>query len=63
MLPAGGRSLRVRDPTSEDELFLLESELEPALAVLELARRVLAYPHGAPLELTHTVLPSASFRA
>jgi hypothetical protein len=61
MLPAGGRSLRVRDPTSEDELFLLESELEPALAVLELARRVLAYPHGAPLELTR--LPASELAA
>ncbi len=61
MLPAGGRALRVRDPASEDELFLLESELEPALVVFELAQRVLAHAHGAALELVG--LPASDLAA
>jgi hypothetical protein len=50
VLPASGLSLSVREPTSEDELFVLETGLEPLLAVLELGRRVAAREDGTALD-------------
>jgi hypothetical protein len=50
MLPASGLSLSVREPTSEDELFVLETSLEPILAVLELGRRVARSADGSTLD-------------
>jgi hypothetical protein len=50
LLPASGLSLSVREPTSEDELFLLETALEPLLAVLELGRRVATREDGSQLD-------------
>lgn len=49
MLPASGISLTIREPTSEDELFVLETSLEPFLAVLELGRRVARREDGGAL--------------
>lgn len=48
MLPGSGLELTVGEPTSADELFVLESALDPPLAVLELARRVVRRPDGEP---------------
>jgi hypothetical protein len=46
VLPGSGLVLSVGDPTSADELFVLETALEPPLAMLELARRVVRVPGG-----------------
>lgn len=46
MLPGSGLVLSVSEPASAEELFLLETTLEPWLAVLELARRVVRGPSG-----------------
>ena len=40
MLPVSGMPLAVREPTGEDEIYVLESTLAPVPAILELARRV-----------------------
>jgi hypothetical protein len=44
--------LAVREPTGEDELFVVETELEPLPALLELARRVGRTVAGGPLDWT-----------
>jgi hypothetical protein len=49
-LPVSGIPLTVNGPTSRDELTVLESPLPPALAVRELADRVVAGPDGAGLD-------------
>jgi hypothetical protein len=40
LLPVSGVALVVREPTGEDEIYVLESTLAPVPAILELARRV-----------------------
>jgi hypothetical protein len=50
LLPASGISLTIREPTSEDELFILETSLEPFLAMLELGRRVARREDGSALD-------------
>jgi hypothetical protein len=47
LLPVSGVALAVREPTSHDELFIVETALEAPWALLELARRVVdAVPTG-----------------
>jgi hypothetical protein len=52
LLPVSGVVLAVREPTGEDELFVVETELEPLPALLELARRVGRTVAGGPLDWT-----------
>jgi hypothetical protein len=52
MLPVSGVVLSVREPTGEDELFLVETALAPLSALLELARRVASTAAGGPLDWT-----------
>jgi hypothetical protein len=61
MLPASGLSLSVREPTSEDELFILETSSEAHLAILELGRRVTTLEDGTPLDWEH--LPATDLAA
>jgi hypothetical protein len=51
-LPVSGLVLSVREPTGEDELFLVETALAPLLAFLELVRRVASTAAGDPVEWT-----------
>jgi hypothetical protein len=48
--PGVGTALEVGEPTSADELFVLETDLDPRLAIRELARRVCGWGER-PLEL------------
>ncbi len=50
MLPVSGLVLAVREPTGEDELYVLETALAPLPALLELARRVARTTAGGPLD-------------
>jgi hypothetical protein len=50
LLPVSGTELTVREPTGADEVFVVETTLAPMPAVLELGRRVVATPAGAPLD-------------
>ena len=50
MLPVSGVVLAVREPTGEDELFVVETALAPLPALLELARRVGTTVAGGPLD-------------
>jgi hypothetical protein len=52
LLPVSGVVLAVREPTGEDELFVVETTLDPLPALLELARRVAAPVAGGPLDWT-----------
>jgi hypothetical protein len=52
LLPASGLALAVREPTGEDELYVVETALAPVPAVLELARRVAGAVTGEPLDWT-----------
>jgi len=52
VLPVSGVVLSVREPTGEDELFLVETTLAPLPAFLELARRVGRTAAGDPLDWT-----------
>ncbi len=52
MLPVSGVLLSVREPTGEDEIFLVETALAPLPAFLELARRVGRVAAGDPLDWT-----------
>jgi hypothetical protein len=51
MLPVSGVALTVREPTGEDELFVVETTLAPVPAFLELARRVCSVAAGGALDL------------
>jgi hypothetical protein len=50
VLPVSGTALTVREPTGQDEIFLVETTLPPLAAVLELARRVAGTADGAPVD-------------
>lgn len=52
VLPVSGIVLSVREPTGEDELFLVETALAPLPAFLELARRTGRAAAGDPLDWT-----------
>jgi hypothetical protein len=52
LLPVSGVALAVREPTGEDELFVVETTLDPLAALLGLARRVGSTVAGAPLDWT-----------
>jgi len=50
LLPVSGVTVAVREPTGEDELFIVETTLAPLPAMLELSRRVVRTGAGAPLD-------------
>ena len=50
MLPVSGVALVVREPTGEDEIYVLENTLAPVPAILELAQRVAGTVTGTPLK-------------
>ena len=52
MLPVSGVALAVREPTGEDELYVVETALAPLPAFLELARRVASTVTGGSLDWT-----------
>lgn len=60
-LPVSGTDVSVRAPCSADELLVLESELAPALVVLELARRALSRADGSALDVD--ALPASEIGA
>jgi hypothetical protein len=50
LLPVSGMTLAVREPTGEDEVYVLETTLAPLPAILELARRVASTSTGGPVD-------------
>jgi hypothetical protein len=50
LLPVSGMALVVREPTGEDEIYLVESTLAPVPAILGLARRVACSGTGGPVD-------------
>jgi len=50
LLPVSGVALALREPTGEDEIYVLETTLAPLPAVLELARRVATTFTGGPVD-------------
>jgi hypothetical protein len=54
-------ALEVREPTGQDELYLLETALPPVAAMAGLAGRVATLPGGAPLDWA--VIPAAQLAA
>jgi hypothetical protein len=50
LLQVSGTALIVREPTGQDEMFLVETTLSPLAAVLELARRVADAADGTPID-------------
>jgi hypothetical protein len=50
LLPVSGVTVVVREPTGEDELFIVETPSQPLPAMLELSRRVVRAIAGAPLD-------------
>jgi hypothetical protein len=54
-------ALEVREPTGQDELYLLETALPPVAAMAGLADRVATLPGGAPLDWA--VIPAAQLAA
>jgi hypothetical protein len=50
LLPVSGMALALREPTGEDEIYVLETTLAPLPAVLELARRVATTILGGPVD-------------
>jgi hypothetical protein len=50
VLPVSGLALAVREPTGEDEIYLVETALPPLPAFLGLARRVAGTVTGDPLD-------------
>lgn len=50
MLPVSGIDLVVREPTGQDELFVVETDLAPVPALLGLAARVTAAASGAEVD-------------
>ncbi len=61
MLPVSGMVLAVREPTGEDELYVVETAAGPFPAVLGLARRVASSATGGPLDWSS--LPAADLDA
>ena len=61
MLPVSGMALAVREPTGEDEIYVLEAALAPLPTVLELARRVTGTRTGSPVDWAS--LPAADLAA
>ena len=61
MLPVSGMALAVREPTGEDELFVVETAAAPLAAVLGLARRVASTATDGPLDWSS--LPAADLDA
>lgn len=61
MLPVSGMALAVREPTGEDELYVVETAAAPFPAVLGLARRVASAATGGPLDWSS--LPAADLDA
>jgi hypothetical protein len=61
LLPVSGAALAVREPTGEDELYLVETSLPPLPAVLGLTRRVTRTTAGDPLDWPS--LPAADLNA
>lgn len=61
MLPGSQLLLSIREPASDDELFVLETSLDPFLAVLELGRRVAAGSDARPVDWEH--LPATDVAA
>jgi hypothetical protein len=49
-LPVSGIAMAVREPTGEDEVYLVETALSPLPALLGLARRVTSGAAGEPLD-------------
>jgi hypothetical protein len=50
VLPVSGAALTVREPTGADELYVVETTLEPLPALVGLAQRVTRTPTDAPLD-------------
>ncbi len=50
MLPVSGTALTVREPTGEDEIYLVETALAPSAAFLGLAERVATTAAGDPVD-------------
>jgi hypothetical protein len=50
LLPVSGLTLALREPTGDDELFLVETQLAPLPALLELLARVATLADGRPLD-------------
>ncbi len=62
LLPVSGAALAIREPTGEDELYLVETSLPPLPAILGLARRVASIAAaGDPLDWP--CLPAADLNA
>jgi hypothetical protein len=61
LLPVSGIALTVREPAGEDELFVVETELPPLLALLGLAQRVASTAAGDPVDWA--LLPAADLDA
>jgi hypothetical protein len=61
LLAVSGLVLVVREPTGEDELFVLETPLAPLAAMIELGRRVACTARGAPVDWAS--LPAADVGA
>lgn len=61
ILPVSGRELRLREPTGEDELLVLEDSGSPPVAILELATRLTSDPSGRPIDWP--ALPAADLGA
>jgi hypothetical protein len=61
LLPVSGILLAVREPTGEDELYVVETALAPLPAFLGIARRVTSTAAGEPLDWTS--LPAADLDA
>lgn len=61
MLPVSGIELVVREPTGQDELYLIENALRPPLALLGLAGRVARTAAG--VEVDWTGLPATDLDA
>ena len=51
MLPVSGAILAVREPTGADEVFVVETDLAPLPALIELASRVTSSSGGDPLDV------------
>ena len=61
LLPVSGITLSVREPTGEDELYVVETAFPPFPAMLGLARRVARTAAGQPLDWA--ILPAADLGA
>ncbi len=61
MLPVSGIQLAVREPTGEDELYVVETGLAPLTTLLELAGRVATAVDGEPVDWA--TLPATDLEA